>query len=203
MLTTEDAPTTAAEKAKKVRRVTISRDHIYGNPKAAISLIEYADFECPFCKQLNPTPKEIVAEYRGKVNWVYRHFPVAMHNPGAQKEAEASECAASVGGDNAVRKFADAIYARTFQINCPGTFTANQDRVSAENSSEPQLGCDVEQCIFARSVSSGQNQTDGTRHKPAFLRIFVGCERVPNVRFDPLMGVEALRKPLRRDAASK
>lgn len=103
----------ASEKAKSVRRVSSSRDHIYGNPDAPVTLIEYSDFECPFCKRFHSTAKEIVDAYGGKVNWVYRHFPLGMHNPGAQKEAEASECAHQLGGNDAFWKYANAIYART------------------------------------------------------------------------------------------
>jgi len=102
-----------AEKAKNVRRVSASRDHIYGNPNAPVSLIEYSDFECPFCKRFHATAKEIIDIYGGKVNWVYRHFPLPIHNPGAQIEAEASECVNELGGNEAFWKFTDAIYART------------------------------------------------------------------------------------------
>jgi protein-disulfide isomerase len=103
----------AAEKAKNVRRVSAGRDHIFGNPNARVSLIEYSDFECPFCKRFHGTPKEIVEAYNGEVNWIYRHFPLEIHNPGAQKQAEASECVSALGGNEAFWKFADAIYART------------------------------------------------------------------------------------------
>jgi protein-disulfide isomerase len=103
----------AAEKAKNVRRVSASRDHIYGDPSASVSLIEYSDFECPFCKRFHATAKEVIDSYGGKVNWVYRHFPLPIHNPGAQKQAEASECAHQLGGNEAFWKFTDAIYART------------------------------------------------------------------------------------------
>jgi protein-disulfide isomerase len=111
--TRAEAARLANEKAKNVRRVSGTRDHIYGNSKAAISIIEYSDFECPFCKTFHPTPKELVKTYAGKVNWVYRHFPLAFHNPGAQKQAEASECANELGGNDAFWKYSDAIYART------------------------------------------------------------------------------------------
>ena len=103
----------ANEKAKNVRRVSATRDHIFGDPNATISLIEYSDFECPYCKGFHPTPKQIVKEFDGKVNWVYRHFPLSFHNPGAQKQAEASECANELGGNDAFWKYADAVYART------------------------------------------------------------------------------------------
>jgi protein-disulfide isomerase len=103
----------ANEKAKNVRRVSKTRDHIYGNPDAVISLIEYSDFECPFCKAFHPTAKKIVEAYNGKVNWVYRHYPLGFHNPAAQKEAEASECVTELGGNDAFWKYADLIYEHT------------------------------------------------------------------------------------------
>lgn len=103
----------ASEKVRNVRRVSGARDHIYGNPDAAISLIEYSDFECPFCKRFHATPKEIVDASAGQINWVYRHFPLAMHNPGARKQAEAAECAGALGGNDAFWKYTEAIYLRT------------------------------------------------------------------------------------------
>jgi protein-disulfide isomerase len=101
------------ERAKDVRPVTMERDHVYGNPEAVVSLIEYSDFECPYCKRFHPTVKELLDQYDGKVNWVYRHFPLGFHNPGAQKQAEASECAAELGGNDAFWAYTDAIYERT------------------------------------------------------------------------------------------
>jgi protein-disulfide isomerase len=103
----------AAARAKNVRRVSKNRDHIYGNPDAKVSLIEYSDFECPFCKRFHPTAKKLVEIYDGNVNWVYRHFPLSFHNPGAQKQAEGSECAAELGGNDAFWKYANLIYQRT------------------------------------------------------------------------------------------
>jgi protein-disulfide isomerase len=103
----------ANQQIRNVRRVSSSRDHIYGNFTAPISLIVYADYECPFCKTFHQTSKSIVKEYNGAVNLVYRHFPLSFHNPGAQKQAEASECVSELGGDSAFWNFTDAIYSRT------------------------------------------------------------------------------------------
>jgi protein-disulfide isomerase len=103
----------ANERVKKIRPVSKTRDHIYGNPNAPVSLIEYSDFECPFCKRFHSTAHEIIEAFQGKVNWVYRHFPLSMHNPGAQKQAEASECVGQLGGNEAFWKFTNAIYERT------------------------------------------------------------------------------------------
>jgi protein-disulfide isomerase len=103
----------AQEKAKKVRRPSADRDHIRGNPKAKISLIEYSDFECPYCKRFHDTPKQLLAAHGDEINWVYRYFPLSFHNPGAQKESEAAECAAELGGNDAFWRYTDALYART------------------------------------------------------------------------------------------
>ncbi|MCG8427527.1 MAG: DsbA family protein [Chromatiales bacterium] len=103
----------SSEKAKNVRPVSVERDHIRGDINAEISLIEYSDYECPFCKRFHPTAQKLIDDNRGTVNWVYRHFPLEFHNPGAQKQAEASECAAEIGGNEIFWKYSDLIYART------------------------------------------------------------------------------------------
>jgi len=99
--------------AKNIRPVSAERDHILGNPDAEISLVEYSDFECPFCKRFHATPKQIVEAFGGRVNWVYRHFPLDFHKPLAQKEAEAAECAAELGGNKVFWQYSDLIYERT------------------------------------------------------------------------------------------
>jgi len=103
----------ANKRAENVRPVSMDRDHVYGDPDAPISLIEYSDFECPYCKRFHLTARELVDSSDGQVNWVYRHFPLNFHNPGAQQQAEASECAAELGGNDAFWAYTDAIYERT------------------------------------------------------------------------------------------
>lgn len=103
----------SAEHARNLRPVSPQRDHIYGDSNAPVSLVEYSDFECPFCKRYHPNVKKLIKQNRGKVNWVYRHFPLEFHNPGAQKQAEATECAAELGGNDAFWRYSDLIYQRT------------------------------------------------------------------------------------------
>lgn len=101
------------ERAKSVRPVSPGRDHILGSSDAMVSLVEYSDFECPYCKRFHVTARAVLDSYGGLVNWVYRHFPLEFHNPHAKREAEASECAAEQGGNEAFWRYADALYART------------------------------------------------------------------------------------------
>lgn len=94
-----------------VNKVT-SKDHIRGNPNAKITIVEYSDTECPFCKQFHQTMKQIIAEYgdSGKVAWVYRNFPLDQLHPKARKESEALECANEVGGNDKFWEYTDRLY---------------------------------------------------------------------------------------------
>lgn len=85
-------------------------DHVMGNRDARILLIEYSDLECPFCKKFHPIAKRLVEEYKGKVAWVYRHFPLDQIHSKADKEAEAIECGYELGGDDGFWKLTDKIF---------------------------------------------------------------------------------------------
>ncbi len=109
------APTAASQPAaqptaaKTVVPVNPQTDHIRGNKDAKLVLIEYSDFECPFCARVHPTIKQIMEKYPNDVAWVYRHFPLSFH-PKAMPAAVASECAAQLGGNDAFWKFADILF---------------------------------------------------------------------------------------------
>ncbi len=84
-------------------------DHFLGNAKAKVVVVEYSDTECPFCKKFDPTMHQIIDNYGKEVAWVYRHLPLPMH-PKARKEAEATECAAELGGNAAFWKYLSRLY---------------------------------------------------------------------------------------------
>lgn len=93
------------------------RDHVRGPRAAPVKLIEFADTECPLCKRFHPTLQRIVDDYQGQVAWVFRHFPIAEIHPRAPKEAEATECAAELGGEAKFWAYLDRLYEITPSSN--------------------------------------------------------------------------------------
>ncbi len=72
------------------------RDHIRGPADAQVTLVEYGDFECPYCGQAEPIVRELLTDF-GDLRYVWRHLPLNDVHPGAQLAAEASEAAAAQG----------------------------------------------------------------------------------------------------------
>ena len=102
-------PTAAPTSADFIRPVT-PRDHLRGSPDAPVKIVEFGDTECPMCKRFHPTLQRILAEYPGKVAWVFRHFPIDDIHPKARKEAEATECANELGGNEKFWAYLDRLY---------------------------------------------------------------------------------------------
>jgi protein-disulfide isomerase len=89
------------------------KDHIRGSANAEVVIIEYSDTECPFCKVYHNTMLEVMSAYNGKVAWVYRHLPIPQLHARATKEAEATECVAELGGNEAFWKYLDKVFETT------------------------------------------------------------------------------------------
>jgi protein-disulfide isomerase len=70
---------------------------VKGSPSAPVTMVEFADFQCPFCGRIEPTLNELLSKYDGKVQLAYRDFPLSHIHPYAQKAAEASRCAGEQG----------------------------------------------------------------------------------------------------------
>jgi protein-disulfide isomerase len=71
------------------------RDHIQGPRTAPVNLVEYGDYECPYCGQAYPIIKNIQERLRHKLRFVFRNFPITQVHPHAQHSAEAAESAES------------------------------------------------------------------------------------------------------------
>jgi protein-disulfide isomerase len=72
------------------------RDHIRGPEKSLVTLVEYGDFECPYCGMAEPAVRELLRDY-GEVRYVWRHLPLTDVHPNAQLAAEAAEAAGQQG----------------------------------------------------------------------------------------------------------
>ncbi|MDA2922801.1 DsbA family protein [Patescibacteria group bacterium AH-259-L07] len=114
-------------------------DHVRGESNAAVTLVEFSDFQCPFCNRFHPTVTQILDEYPNSVRWVYKHFPLDAIHPQARPAAEASECAAE---QNKFWEFGDALF-------------ENQSRLGSDYYSEVagDLGLNVDkfnECVSSR-----------------------------------------------------
>lgn len=86
-----------------------AEDHVIGDRRAPIVIVEYSDIECPFCKQFHQTLRQLMSTYgvNGQLAWAFRHFPVHKNSV---KEAEALECAAELGGNEGFWRYTDKIF---------------------------------------------------------------------------------------------
>jgi Na+/H+ antiporter NhaA len=93
--------------AKLLRDVDPDRDHIRGNPNAPLTLVEYGDFECPFCSRATGSIDEVRDHFGDRLRYVWRHLPLERVHPHALDAARASEAAALQGRffELAVRMF--------------------------------------------------------------------------------------------------
>jgi protein-disulfide isomerase len=107
---TAEAP--AADSSAKIDPVT-EADHIKGNINAPVKIVEYSDFECPFCKRHHETVETVVEKYGDNVAWVFRQFPLEQLHQKAMPVALASECVAELGGDKAFWIFTDRYFEET------------------------------------------------------------------------------------------
>jgi protein-disulfide isomerase len=127
---------------------------IRGPKVAPVTIVEYSDFHCPFCRRVQPTLLQLLAKYPTQVRLIYKHLPLDNLHPQARKFAEASWCAAE---QNRFWQFHDAVYAEANPTGVPLSALAGKS------------GLDVAQ--FESCVTSGkaapivQAQADeGARH---------------------------------------
>lgn len=85
-------------------------DHIKGSLDAPIKIVEYSDYDCPFCSRFHDSMNQVV-EQNDDVAWVYRHFPLDQLHPNARTIAQISECIAEAEGNDAFWTFTDGYFA--------------------------------------------------------------------------------------------
>ena len=154
--------------------VSDDRDHIQGSADAAVTLVEYGDYECPYCGAAYPIIKEVQARMGERLRFVFRNFPISTSHPHAEQAAEAAEAASAQGS---FWEMHDVLY-------------ENQKRLRDEDlrSYAEKLGLDVERFDteladhvhadrvhedFLTGVRSGVNGTptfyiNGARHDDSY-----------------------------------
>jgi protein-disulfide isomerase/rhodanese-related sulfurtransferase len=164
------APAAPADLTARLLRPGV---HESGNPQAALTVVEFGDFECPVCGRGEAAAREIRQRYAQRVRFVFRQFPLEGIHPFARKAAEASECAAAQGR---FWEMVEAIYAHQDDLSVPGL-----ERAAA--------AAGLERTRFRACLDSGetaarvqQDRDDGralgVRATPTF---FIGQERVEGV----------------------
>lgn len=97
-------------------KVSIDGDPVMGDKNAPVTLIEFSDYECPFCKRhFDETYPNLKKDYidMGKLKLVFRDYPLPFHDPMATVEAIAANCAKDQGGDTAYFKIHDEMFKKT------------------------------------------------------------------------------------------
>jgi len=173
-----------SEIVKLTLPVTSDRDHIQGSSTAPVTLVEYGDYECPYCGQAYPVIKEVQKHLGNKLQFVFRNFPLTEMHPHAQHAAEAAEAAAAQNrfwemhdylyehqqalDDRYLEKYADYLGLDLAKFNTDMSSHVHADRIRED---------------FLSGVRSGVNGT------PTFY--------INEVRYDGSFDLETLLKTLR------
>src|SRR3989344_1702618 len=111
----QQAPQAIPAEDLSPKKVSIDDDPVLGDKNAEVTMIDFTDYECPFCKRyFDDTFSQIKKDYidTGKIKYVVRDLPLSFHQ-NAHKEAQAAECAREQGGDGVYYKYHDEIFKRT------------------------------------------------------------------------------------------
>jgi NhaA family Na+:H+ antiporter len=140
------------------------RDHVQGPDDAPVTLVEYGDYECPYCRQVVPIIRDLQERFGDRLRYVFRHFPLSTAHPNAQLAAEAAEAAGAQG------KFWEMHYAlfeyqgpldRAGLVRCAEKLGLDRERFERDLDEHTYAGRVRED--FLSGVRSGSNGT------PAFF----------------------------------
>lgn len=176
--TTDNNPTVTT--ASKIRPVD-ETDYIKGNPNAPILIVEYSDYDCPFCKSYHDTMTQIMNEYGvdGKVAWVYRQFPIAQLHPNAPRISEAALCVGEVAGNDAFWKFSDQIF-QNRAINEPTNITKLPEYAVTAGANKDEFMKCLESGVMKNKVTASYNEGVGAGIKGTpHSFVIIGNQQAP------------------------
>ncbi len=171
--------------------VSASTGFVRGPKEAPVAIVEFSDFQCPYCKGVTATVKQLMDKYQGKVKWVFRDFPIPTIHPAAPKAHEAARCAAEQGK---FWEYHDLLFEKS-------------PRQAPEELKQYAKDLKLDSATFAKCLDSGKEQAavnrdveDGTRlgvtGTPTFFingRELIG--NMPLTAFEKIIDSELARKP--------
>jgi len=149
--------------AQRLAPEITDRDHVQGPADAAVTLIEYGDFECPFCGAAYPVLKRVQARMGERLRFVFRNFPIAESHPHAEHAAEAAESVAAQAGNQAYWAMHDLLYEHQSRLADPslaqyaGRAGADPEQVLADL--ESQRYAEMVKESFLSGARAGVNGT--------------------------------------------
>jgi len=176
------------------RPVDAAVDHIRGDPHAPLTLVEYGDFQCPFCARATGVTRELAEMFGARLRYVFRHLPLSAVHPQAELAARAAEAAARQGQFWAMH---DLLFANQ------GAFTVEQVAGLAD-----ELDLDVErfltdlddpEILDRISADVASAEASGARGTPTF---FVGARRHTGPHDTGTLAEALGRAPTSPDAAA-
>ncbi len=143
--------------------VGVDDDPAKGSEKAPVTIVEFSDYQCPYCSRAEAVVKQILENYKDKVRFVYRDFPLPMH-PQASKASEAAQCARDQGK---FWEYHDALYADQSKL-APADLQATAERLGLK--AEAFRTC-LESGKYAEEVSKdlADGQKAGVSSTPSFF----------------------------------
>ncbi|MDP2789819.1 MAG: thioredoxin domain-containing protein [bacterium] len=129
-----------------IPQIETADDPYLGPAEAKVIVVEFIDFQCPFCKQVYPMVRELAAQYGNRVKFILRDFPLNDIHPEAQAAAEASGCAFEQGNDK-FWAYHDKLYQNQELLNA-ATYTAIASQVNLNEQK------------FATCMSSGARKSE-------------------------------------------
>lgn len=126
----------------KSPQVTVSYDtgRVRGNPQAPITIVEFSDFQCPFCKKAQTTLKDLLEKYQGQLKVAFRDFPMRSLHSQAELAAEAARCAE---GQGKFWEYHDALF-------------ADQTKFSVENLTGTARSLGLDEKSFQSCMATGE-----------------------------------------------
>jgi protein-disulfide isomerase len=145
------------------------QDHIRGDLNAPVVMVEFSDYQCPYCAQAWVTLQQLVDDYQGKVAWVHKHLPLDSLHSYARAAAEAAECAADQGK---FWEYTDSLY-------------ANQDLISPDylKSLAGELGLNLSQFIDCQTSGKYQQRVKDNEQEA----LAAGINGTPGIYFNDIL----------------